>query len=260
MKKDSKRKSFIFYASWKEALMEFPAEVRLEVYDAIIEYAISGTLSELKPLAKMAFAFIKNDIDTYNEKYAEVVNKRSEAGKKGMKSRWEKQKDDNNCYSVITNVTINDNDNKNENKDENIDTTSHKETDRSTLKVDYESIVDKFNEILSPPLPKVVAISEARKKAMKARVAEHGIETLFKVFNIVKESKFLRGESDNGWKCCFDWVLNSTNFIKILEGNYANTRSNNSEKQRANEYALQQFVNGRSGTREKLVSEVDNPF
>ena len=55
MKKDTKRKSFVFYIEWQEVLMEYPEEVRLEVYDAIIKYAASGTLSEQKPLAKMAF-------------------------------------------------------------------------------------------------------------------------------------------------------------------------------------------------------------
>ena len=68
--------------------MEYPAEVRLEVYDAIIEYAASGRLSELKPLAKMAFSFIRKEIDSNNAKYDETVKKRSEAGKKGMASRY----------------------------------------------------------------------------------------------------------------------------------------------------------------------------
>ena len=43
--------------------MPYPEEVRLEVYDAIIKYAASETLSEQKPLAKMAFSFIKKQID-----------------------------------------------------------------------------------------------------------------------------------------------------------------------------------------------------
>ena len=63
MKKDTKRKSFVFYIEWQEVLMEYPEEVRLEVYDAIIKYAASETLSEQKPLAKMAFSFIKKQID-----------------------------------------------------------------------------------------------------------------------------------------------------------------------------------------------------
>ena len=72
---DTKKKSFVFYIEWQEVLMEYPAEVRLEVYDAIIEYVASGTLSELKPLAKMAFSFIKKQIDSNNDKYNSLVEK-----------------------------------------------------------------------------------------------------------------------------------------------------------------------------------------
>ena len=82
------RKSFVFNCEWQEVLMEYPAEVRLEVYDAIIEYVASGRLSELKPLAKMAFSFIRKEIDSNNAKYDQTVKKRSEAGKKGMASRY----------------------------------------------------------------------------------------------------------------------------------------------------------------------------
>ena len=51
MGQEIKRKSFVFNIEWQEVLMDYPPEVRLEVYDAIIEYVASGTLSELKPLA-----------------------------------------------------------------------------------------------------------------------------------------------------------------------------------------------------------------
>lgn len=105
MKKDAKRKSFVFYIEWQEVLMEYPAEVRLEVYDAIIEYAASGTLSELKPLAKMAFSFIKKQIDSNNDKYNCLVEKRSEAGRKGMASRY---------GTSVTNLTSGNNANYNE--------------------------------------------------------------------------------------------------------------------------------------------------
>lgn len=48
--------------------MGYPPEIRLEVYDAVIEYASSGTVPELKPLAKMAFSFIKREIDMDKER------------------------------------------------------------------------------------------------------------------------------------------------------------------------------------------------
>lgn len=62
------RRSFIFNVEWQEILLAYPAEVRLEVYDAVIRYAASGTLSELKPMAKMAFSFIKKEIDNNSPK------------------------------------------------------------------------------------------------------------------------------------------------------------------------------------------------
>lgn len=62
--------------------MEFPPEVRLEVYDAIITYAASGTTVQMKPAAKAAFLFIKRQIDANNEKYDDVSAKRSSAAKK----------------------------------------------------------------------------------------------------------------------------------------------------------------------------------
>ena len=124
MGKTLKRKSFIFNVDWQEILLSYPAEVRLEVYDAIIEYVASGTLLELKPMAKMAFSFIKKEIDFNEEKYQETINKRSEAGKKGMKSRYQNYQkvtnvtNDNKAnksYQKVTNVTDNDNDNDNDN-------------------------------------------------------------------------------------------------------------------------------------------------
>ena len=118
---DTKKKSFVFYIEWQEVLMEYPAEVRLEVYDAIIEYVASGTILELKPMAKMAFSFIKKEIDYNTCKYNDIVAKRSEAGKKAMNKRYNKDvtnltndSKSNKCYQDATNLTVNDNDNVNE--------------------------------------------------------------------------------------------------------------------------------------------------
>lgn len=58
-----KKNAFIFRTYWKDVLMGCSPEIRLEVYDAVIEYASSGTIPELRSLAKMAFSFIKREID-----------------------------------------------------------------------------------------------------------------------------------------------------------------------------------------------------
>ena len=77
------RKSFIFRLEWYKALSAYPAEVRLEVYEATMRYALSGTLSDLKPLSSMAFTFIKNALDADFEKYNDISDKRRAAGQKG---------------------------------------------------------------------------------------------------------------------------------------------------------------------------------
>ena len=78
----NKRNTFVFNVEWYNILRDYPAEVRLEVYDAMMEYVATGILADLKPMAKMAFAFIKKEIDANIEKYNETCRKRSEAGKK----------------------------------------------------------------------------------------------------------------------------------------------------------------------------------
>ncbi len=78
------RNSFVFYKEWKDAINGLPGEVRLEVYEAIVEYGTSGTLpTGLKPMAMLAFNFIKTTLDKDVERYSEICRKRSEAGKKG---------------------------------------------------------------------------------------------------------------------------------------------------------------------------------
>ena len=66
------KKSFVFNLEWAEVLSGYPPEVRYEVYDAIIGYAQSGTLSEMKPLASMAFAFIRKEMDFNSARYDEI--------------------------------------------------------------------------------------------------------------------------------------------------------------------------------------------
>lgn len=58
-----KRDSFTFKKEWRDAICELPEKVREEVYVAIIEYGITGETPQLKPMARMAFAFVKADMD-----------------------------------------------------------------------------------------------------------------------------------------------------------------------------------------------------
>ncbi|HBC21905.1 MAG TPA: hypothetical protein DC009_07540 [Porphyromonadaceae bacterium] len=81
------RNSFVFFLNWKNILRKYPMEVRCAVYDAVFEYAESGTLPEgMSDAAMMAFEFIKQDIDRMQDKYEQTCEKRKAA----VNKRWEK--------------------------------------------------------------------------------------------------------------------------------------------------------------------------
>lgn len=82
------RRTFLFNTEWYETMKDYPAEVRLEVYDAIMRYAQSGTLSQLKPLAEMAFSFIRREMDYNRRQYDSTVEKRRQAAR----ARWKHPK------------------------------------------------------------------------------------------------------------------------------------------------------------------------
>lgn len=71
-------KSFKFNFIWREAIADCPADVRLEVYEAIIAYAETGDESYLSPLAATAFFWIKRQIDIAAAKRAAARRKRAE--------------------------------------------------------------------------------------------------------------------------------------------------------------------------------------
>lgn len=85
------KRTFLFSIDWYEVLADYPEGVRLEVYETIIRYASTGTFGELKPLAKMAFSFIKKEMDYNARQYEEVVERRREAGRRGGLTTQSKQ-------------------------------------------------------------------------------------------------------------------------------------------------------------------------
>ena len=119
-----KKETFLFYADWLNVIRDLPSEVQLEVYQAIAEYAIYDNLIELKPLAKVAFGFIKQTIDRDTQKYISISEKRSEAGKRGGRPLKNNELEESNEKqkkqllsekSKKSNCPLNDNDNVNDN-------------------------------------------------------------------------------------------------------------------------------------------------
>lgn len=93
-------------------------------------------------------------------------------------------------------------------------------------RIDYEALMRTFNNMFAGKLARVSVMTDKRKKAVRARAAEHGKGAIMKVFEMVRQSSFLTGANEKDWVCDFDWIFRPTNFIKILEGNYARINQN----------------------------------
>ncbi len=86
-------------------------------------------------------------------------------------------------------------------------------------RTDYKSLVDLYHSICKS-FPSVRSLSEARKKAIKARLNTYSLDDFKTVFENAEASAFLKGSNDRNWSANFDWLIADKNFVKVLEGNY----------------------------------------
>ncbi len=91
----------------------------------------------------------------------------------------------------------------------------------------YQQIADAYNEVF-PHLPQVVKVSQKRKSHISASINEFKKDFGFdnpdnwkSLFYHAAKSDYLMGKV-NGWSMNFDFVINKTNLLKIIEGNYDN--------------------------------------
>ena len=97
----------------------------------------------------------------------------------------------------------------------------------------YQQIADMYNNTCVS-FPRLTKLSDARKKAIKARLKTYTADDLHKAFFLSEQSDFLKGANNRNWSATFDWMLKDTNLAKILDGNY----TNNSSKMSSNEKQL----------------------
>ena len=92
-----------------------------------------------------------------------------------------------------------------------------------TAFVDYQKLVDMYHE-KCPSLPKIKALTAARKQNLKNLLSKYTPEQIIDVFQMAQASALLRGEANGkGYEnfiAGFDWITNQENFVKILEGKY----------------------------------------
>lgn len=106
--------------------------------------------------------------------------------------------------------------------EEDKDKEEEKDIDKeSKEKVTCEQVVDLYRSICVS-YPSVKTLSEARKKAIRARLKVYSLEDFRKMFEKAEGSAFLKGANNRNWSANFDWLMKDANFAKVIDGNYDN--------------------------------------
>lgn len=238
--------NFIFNSEWCEYFEDLDAEARLKFYDSIVSYATTKEMpADLNNYERGIFKAIKNDIDRLDEKYEETNRKRSEAGRKGGLRSGEvrngtKQNEANETNEANASFVK---------QNEANEATKTKTMTKTMTMSPYNG-----GDIISPPtqeeipenlslnhqardfvrffnektegtcIPQVKKITEKREIAIGRILHTMGRETMEEVIIRATSPNCILATENRG--VGIDWFINEDNAIKVLEGNYDNTRTN----------------------------------
>jgi len=174
------------------------------------------------------------------DKRQTLSDKRSMAGRKGNAVRWHSQtQDDSNTSQGNGKSSQSDSKSSQAPRKPSPIEEKKKEENRREEKerkenIDYQGIVRLWNDTCRS-LPKVLKLNDNRRSKIKVRVAEFGCKTpddlaafLGSLFLRCEQSDFLCGGNKSEWTATFDWLFeNSTNWVKVSEGNYDNRHGSN---------------------------------
>lgn len=265
--------SFILYTSYYALIEGLTDEQLGQLTRAIFLYARDGETISLEPVVRMAFAFIKDNIERNQDKYqAKCEKNRQIALERERKKREAREKAGNTnvherARTCENNTNVHerspyDNDNDNEYDNDN-DNDVSKETNilepskegiqsasvkpeapgggkgSKSQKIDYAAVKEYWNrkhDETKSAMPPITLMTENRKVMVKARVRQckGDVKTLYRVIDIAMASDFMNGNNKHGWLGKFDWIFgNEQNFAKVLEGNFNNEPAASQQPQSA---------------------------
>lgn len=108
-----------------------------------------------------------------------------------------------------------------------------------------KQVVDLFHSICTS-YPSVKTLSEARKKAIEARLNTYSLDDFRIAFEKAEASSFLKGSNDRNWAANFDWMIKDANMAKVIDGNYDDRpgKSSNSIEHNRHNYDFEEIEKG----------------
>ena len=233
------QKGFVLYYDYWNHLALLKDDERGKLLMALLDYGENGKEPDLEGAALMAFSFIRAQMDRDAAKYAQTVQKRREAGKQGgrppklnesnekqIKAKKANGFSEKQCEANKPDTNTNIETNININTSTNINTPPKGgEAPPTSVQdhVPYSVIVNMYHTI-AKSYPQLRTISESRKRAIAARWKEYrqDLSTFRELFTKAESSLFLKGKNKRNWAADFNWLINSENMAKVLEGKYDN--------------------------------------
>lgn len=226
------KNSFVMYIDYLPQIELLTMEQRGILITAIMYYSSGRDLPEMDGITSMAFSFIKSQLDRDNEKYEKTSQARKNAGKmggrpsssdpNGFSEKQEKAKKANGFSEKQKEAKKPDNDNVDDNEN---DLNKSPKGDYECEKPDAFSaqlatIRELYNSVCGS-YPRLVKLSESRKKAIRARLrAGYTVDDFRRLFEMAEASDFLKGCNRRNWSATFDWLIADANMAKVLDGNY----------------------------------------
>jgi uncharacterized protein YdaU (DUF1376 family) len=168
---------------------------------------------------------IQNRVERERERVAEVVEKRSKAGKASAAARAKTQQNGNTCS---THVETNGHQNGRQiqsqlhSSTELIASSNEDVSAEPTAKpLSKREVIDAWQSRMVPKgFPAIAKMTGQRERQLNARLRDSTLEEWQRAMDALERSAFCRGENDRGWKADFDFLLQPKSFTKLLEGAY----------------------------------------
>lgn len=217
------RAYFQVYFSYEEPLKSLTYEQIGKIFMAMFQYEKTKEKPDLDPVSDMAFCFIRSQMERDQQAYEEKCERSRQNGMKGGRPRKsEKSRGflENQPVFSETQKSQGEGEGKGKGKGEEYIKKDISNEISQKDRFPYQEITDLYNRICTE-LPACVKLSEARKKAIRARLASgYTVDDFKTLFQKTKDSSFLTGGNNRNWIAGFDWLIRDGNMAKVLEGNY----------------------------------------
>lgn len=219
------RETFIFYRSFRDAFNALDKDVRLRMYEAVINYGLDLVEPHFEGIEKVLWTLIRPQLEANNKRFENGCKGGAPMGNQNARKTTKKQPRNN---QKQPNNNNNNNNNNNVNDIRTLKTSfkvsSFGANDApADPKIDFEKIKGSWNDEAQKShslMPKLRSMQKQRQKQIAARIREYGEEVFFDAMKKAVASDFLNGKNRRGWIASFDWFVKPTNFAKVVDGNY----------------------------------------